>query len=204
MAGILKLLGRAVDDLVKMGYPESVAKKISSGELPMDFESRMKRAMEQGYDVGIPQAHGTSSDIYEFTPSTVGHLGGGGVYTTPDAVSASKRGLLMKFRKDMQPNAAPNTVPVLVKSNNPLDFYSSEVPRDIDPDFVQSQGYDAIRRLNPDGTVAEQINYRDDALRSLLSAAFDPEYTGKSIMGGLTGMGILGQLLKARNKEDLD
>jgi hypothetical protein len=209
MAGILKFLGRAVDDLVKMGYPREVAKRISSGELPMDYESRMARAMKQGYDVDIPQAHGTSSDIFEFTPSAVGHLGGGGVYTTPDAVSASKRGLLMKFRKDLQPNASPNTIPVLVKSNNPLDFYSSEVPRDIDPNFVQSQGYDAVRRLNPDGTVAEQINYRDDALKSLLSAAFDPEYTGSNILGSrmapTAAAGLLGILgLTEEDLEDLE
>jgi hypothetical protein len=71
MAGILKFLGRAVDDLVKMGYPREVAERISSGELPMDYESRMARAMEQGYD---PRTyyHGGSPDILNLDPTEHG------------------------------------------------------------------------------------------------------------------------------------
>jgi hypothetical protein len=49
--GLLNWIGRNVDDLVDMGYPREVAERISSGELPMDYESRMARAMKQGYDV---------------------------------------------------------------------------------------------------------------------------------------------------------
>lgn len=53
MSSILEWIGRKVEDLVAMGYPESVAKRISSGELPMDAASRAKRAAEQGYDPNI-------------------------------------------------------------------------------------------------------------------------------------------------------
>ena len=40
---------KAIDRLVGLGYPESTAKKIASGELPMDTASRMARAGEQGF-----------------------------------------------------------------------------------------------------------------------------------------------------------
>jgi hypothetical protein len=206
VAKMFRFLGDTVEEvarkLVDQGYPPETAVRIADGTLPMDYASRMQRAMDQGYDIDNPQAHGTSSDFTEFTPSTVGHLGGGGVYTTPDLESASKRGLLMKFRKDLNPNASPNTVPVLVKNANTLDFYSSEVPRDIDPSFVQSQGYDAIRRLDENNKVIEQINYGNDAQRSLLSAAFDPDYKGSNILGGSAGLGILGGLLADYEEEE--
>jgi len=42
------LLGK-VRQLVAAGYPESTAKKIASGELPMDYASRMSRAADQGF-----------------------------------------------------------------------------------------------------------------------------------------------------------
>ena len=46
--------------LLRMGYPESTAKKILSGELPMDPASRTQRAKEQGYREVF---HAGSSDL---------------------------------------------------------------------------------------------------------------------------------------------
>jgi hypothetical protein len=66
--GLLSLLGKAVKEIVAMGYPESVAKRISSGDLPMDEASRMARAKEQGYDF---EYHGTNSDFMEVDPDAV-------------------------------------------------------------------------------------------------------------------------------------
>jgi len=48
-----------VAELVRLGYPESTAQKIASGELPMDQASRMARAKEQGFDVDQTWYHGT-------------------------------------------------------------------------------------------------------------------------------------------------
>lgn len=62
---LLSVAARTVADWVKLGFPEEVAKRIVSGELPMDKASRMKRAEEQGYDVETPLYHGTSADINE-------------------------------------------------------------------------------------------------------------------------------------------
>jgi hypothetical protein len=53
--------------LVKLGYPESTARKIADGVLPMDTESRMKRAAEQGYD--LKAFHTGSSDILNLDPT---------------------------------------------------------------------------------------------------------------------------------------
>jgi hypothetical protein len=58
----------SVDELVKMGYPREVAERISSGELPMDEASRMKRLKDQGYDI---EYHGTRSDFNQVDPNKV-------------------------------------------------------------------------------------------------------------------------------------
>ena len=47
--GKLSSLIDLVESLVSAGFPEGTAKKIASGELPMDEASRMARADEQGY-----------------------------------------------------------------------------------------------------------------------------------------------------------
>ena len=62
--GLLSTAARTVADWVKLGYPESVAKRIVSGDLPMDEASRLKRAEEQGY--GDVLYHGSTHDIREF------------------------------------------------------------------------------------------------------------------------------------------
>jgi hypothetical protein len=56
------------DHYVSLGYPEGTARKIASGDLLMDTDSRMQRAAELGYTE--PMYVGTSSgaDILEFDP----------------------------------------------------------------------------------------------------------------------------------------
>ena len=60
--GLLSWLGRNVDDLVREGYPLEVAKRISSGELPMDEASRAARRDAFGLDA----YHLTNKDFDEF------------------------------------------------------------------------------------------------------------------------------------------
>lgn len=55
-----------LDTLVKAGYPESTAKKIVDGILPMDHASRMQRAAEQGKTMDI--YHTGEGGILEFDP----------------------------------------------------------------------------------------------------------------------------------------
>ena len=55
----------ATDELVRVGgFPESVARRIATGELPMDEASKAARAAEQGY--GDVLYHGSTHDITEF------------------------------------------------------------------------------------------------------------------------------------------
>ena len=236
MAGILSLIGRKIDDLVKMGYPESVAKRISSGELPMDFESRMKRAMEQGYDMtprytgydairGVKDERLGNQPITEVTdrlwtsddPMIAGTYaasnGGGMIHPllmkSPDAVIDAQGN---KWGNITGIDVTPDTYSKQVSTN---DFVRQALANDARIAEIQNvvdYGNKAGKMLTlyPDMEDVTKfgsnvrVDMTGDNTRSLLSAAFDPEYTGKSIMGGLTGMGILGQLLKARNKEDLD
>jgi hypothetical protein len=55
-------VGRPVKELIAMGYPESVAKRISSGELPMDEASRAARRDAFGLDA----YHLTNKDFDAF------------------------------------------------------------------------------------------------------------------------------------------
>ena len=81
--------------LVKRGYPESTARKIASGELPMDEASRMARADDQGY---LTDAyHASKQDILDFQPGYSDNLG----FTTPEQSFANNwlgKGK-MRFRK---------------------------------------------------------------------------------------------------------
>ena len=52
--------------LVQAGYPESTARKIATGELPMDRESRMARAREMGYTTDA--LHAGAPNVLEFDP----------------------------------------------------------------------------------------------------------------------------------------
>ena len=56
----------AAKKIAELGYPESVAKRIASGELPMDEASRMARAKEQGFNTKNRLLHGTDADIKAF------------------------------------------------------------------------------------------------------------------------------------------
>ena len=64
--GLATQMMKEVAALIRLGFPESTATKIASGELPMDTASRMERAAEQGYDVDNPVYHGSTHDITAF------------------------------------------------------------------------------------------------------------------------------------------
>ena len=76
-----------LDELIATGYPEQVAERIASGDLPMDTASRMQRAEAMGFDPSNVAYHGTRADIAEFEPSARGKMGPG-IYTSPSPVIA--------------------------------------------------------------------------------------------------------------------
>lgn len=65
-----------VADLIKQGYPESVARRIASGELDMSPEARLARADSFGQDV----YHASKQDITEFKAGYDDEQ----IYTTPN------------------------------------------------------------------------------------------------------------------------
>lgn len=74
--------------LLEAGYPESTARKIMSGELPMDEASRMNRAREQGFRTEA--YHTGSPDIKEIDPTgTVGARSDAGMWFSQDPVVAA-------------------------------------------------------------------------------------------------------------------
>jgi hypothetical protein len=179
-------LSKVIGDFIDQGYPESVAERVASGQLPMDQASRMDRARDLGFDTNNLQYHGTSSQFESFTPSSVGNLGPG-VYTTPDPNYASGRAMSARFKalKGSKANAEQNVLPVLTRSENPLEVYGS--PLNVDVDHVRSQGFDSIiRRDSPTDNVVEQNIFDPQNVRSQY-AAFDPEYKGSNILGFQSG-----------------
>jgi hypothetical protein len=79
----------AVDDLKRIaGFPEEVAERIATGELPMDAASVEARRIAQGY--GDELYHGSTHDIKEFNgQGNPGSDWGQGTYLTDDVWDAS-------------------------------------------------------------------------------------------------------------------
>lgn len=72
-----------ISDLIKLGYPESVAKRIASGELDMSPQARLARQQEAFPDIVY---HGSMQDIVgEYIPKYQDNL----MFTTPDPEFAS-------------------------------------------------------------------------------------------------------------------
>lgn len=73
-----------IERLIKAGYPEGTAKKIATGELPMDSASRSARAKTQGYV--NPQYHASMQDLIELEPG----YNDGLIFTTPSSKFANE------------------------------------------------------------------------------------------------------------------
>lgn len=171
--------------LIGQGYPESVAERIASGELPMDYASRMQRAAEQGYgDIADPANrfyHGTSANIREILNSESGALGGGGVYITPSPEKAS--GYAQIAERVLHRGSSQNVLPLVTNINSPYHFddYSNIPLGGINDELLRNLGYDALSVSNKGGPV-EELKVPSNRVRSV-NAAFDPEYTGSNILG---------------------
>jgi len=120
MAGLLNLIGRKVDDLIKMGYPKEVAERISSGALDPSTQARMARFAEQGY---IPTYHGTTKSWGQVDPSKVDigiHSG------TQDQAKNRLKTIgaadVGSFDFGGTYAGGSNTMPLMVKAKNPLEM----------------------------------------------------------------------------------
>lgn len=176
--------------LVRAGYPEETARKIASGELPMDTASRMSRAGEQGYDPSKVVYHGTGTDFLEFIESPDGSFGPG-IYVTPETSLASS--YASDFITDDITSGA-QVMPLLVRGES-IPF--KDLLRQ-NPDAVMSDLYeigdnyrrsgvtsttDRVRQVAGGAPQEVQAVFDPRDIRSYFSAAFDPDYTGPNILG---------------------
>ena len=187
-----------LDELIATGYPDQVAERIVSGDLPMDTASRMQRAEAMGFDPSDVQYHGTEADITNFIPSVSGKMGPG-VYTTPSQSTANT------FSGYPSPYAEGGNVMPLLTRGDYIDNADAFAMR---PDIsgkegqrllneaLQEAGY-AGRQAGGRGLLTgERVTFDPNNVRSLF-AAFDPEYKGSNILGGAATAAVGAGLLAA-------
>jgi hypothetical protein len=158
---------KEVADLIRLGFPESTATKIASGELPMDTASRMQRAKEQGYDVDTPVYHGTDADFDEFDPE---RAVGSQFWSTTNKAAVESR----------EVGAAGHGVikELLHRINNPADWDDYD---NLLLDEIIGRGYDGLKLPDPDGN-SVMVAFEPEQYKSV-DAAFDPDYKGPNLLG---------------------
>jgi hypothetical protein len=222
----------AIQRLVSLGYPESVAKRIAGGELPMDYASRMQRASGQGYDPtpyysgydairGVKDARLGNQPITDVTESLwasdnplitgtySASLGGGNIHPllmrNPEAVMDAKGNQWQNLLGiDVTPEnySSQLTTNDFARASRESGAGVAEIQNVVD--YGNKAG--RMKNLYPDfedltkGGSNVRVDMSGNNTRSLLSAAFDPEYIGPNIMGsrvaptaaaGLLGAGAM-------------
>lgn len=205
------LAGRGVLDLVSQGYPESVSKRIVSGELDMREPARMARAAEQGYDPttfykGLdPYPNVKSSDLgalailegKNFPAITeIQRQGsfpsfGGKDGDIPAGVIAGFYSPDHKVSNYFAPYQGYATYPLKARLGRVKEFDAAGKKAgqlqfgDAGKDFrdaARSGEYDTIILRNTADEGDVHISLNAENIRSPF-AAFDPEYTGSNILG---------------------
>ena len=212
--GLLSTAARTVADWVKLGYPESVAKRIVSGDLPMDRASRLKRAEEQGYLSPVVRGktrlyHGTDGDYGNLEPSVHDEYPVLSVDTTPDPDYASGYAENRYGRRDEIGN--PVVYPLLMRgrvsdegdvmsllSGIDEDAFYEMSPEEV-TDYLAQNG---VKSFNAFGG-SDEVSVLDPSILRSPNAAFDPEYTGRNILGGVALPATAG-LLALGQSEDAD
>jgi hypothetical protein len=178
----MKTLFDMIERLTKAGYPESTARKIATGELPMDVDSRMDRAMDQGFDIDRLYYHGTDQDILEFDPSRIGQGKGKTPATLPQGFYFARS---PDTASEYATGEGANIIPVFLKTEDLMTRGDLQAFKDFNAgegDSLLSRSGEVMIVRNP-----EQIRSQ--------SAAFDPDNVGKpNIMGGAASVGVGGLL----------
>lgn len=189
--------------------------------IPMDYDSRMARAKEQGFKPRKKLYHGSSDDIDAFDLSKTqardfGFLGKG-VYTTGDpkvadyyANTASQRA------KSGYDNwySEPNVMQLMTKANKSKKIYNDEktdwsikiANGEITPEQLtekwKSEGYDSVEVIEPNGSIHEKLIFDPSDIRSV-NAAFDPADIGKSgLLKSVGGVGLGYQFLSGEDEQN--
>jgi hypothetical protein len=152
-------IGDEVKRLVDMGYPESVAQRIASGELPMDYASRMQRAEDLGYDVNNVEYRGGGLTQIE-SPN---RLFDNGFYTSQNPYLANTYSM----------KQGGNVMPVLINKDNYMQVegggrFWDQIQAGDSPDLqdaFDALGYNASHGLRGEITTDEVLDIADDAGR---------------------------------------
>lgn len=169
--------------LLEAGYPESTARKIMSGELPMDFDSRMIRAEDQGFDIDTRYFHGTDQDIRAFDPLLIGKGKGKTPAALPQGFYFSRK---PEIASEYATGEGANVIPVLLKTEDLI----TRGPPESFKDFNAGQGDSLLSRS---GDV--MIVRNPEQIRSL-NAAFDPDQVDSpNILATPAPVGAVGGLL---------
>lgn len=218
------IAGAAKELEEKVGFPESVANRIATGELPMDAESVARRADEQGY--GETMLHGSSSggynrthDIREIDPDKAGDKWGqdregffltndpveADYYATTDSIGRTVDGTVYPLRyKSDSPMEISSSDDINLASEQPVGYWDERHGDLIDQ--AKAEGNDSISLLDygpyEDKSHKMTVVLDPNSIRSP-NAAFDPKYTGSNIMGGLA-LPVAAGLLAAGQSEDAD
>jgi len=139
------LAGRKLADLIKEGYPESVAKRIIDGDLPMDEASR--KAREDAF--GIDAYHLTNKDFKEFKTGTdIGEMGFDG--TSGDAIwlGATPQQRYPAAHNVYQPTNEKELLEALIKMD--VDPEHKAIGSNVMPLKLKSDDYLAIDEFNID------------------------------------------------------
>jgi hypothetical protein len=229
-SGLLKWIGRPIKELVEMGYPESVAKRISSGDLPMDKASRMQRAMEQGYSPEVYYHSGSpninildtaiSSDKKTADTGTwfTGSPEVANTYLPPEGAMYPVR---MKTGDYDKVDAGGQTWNWIENPEKTKVVSTDDLARAartkagskgliIDNVVDIGTNYPALNEA-VDDKIDWLLKYQEGGARNIavndpstvksVNAAYDPEYKGPNIMGASAGLGILGLLLQEHEKK---
>ena len=217
MSSILDWIGRKVEDLVALGYPESVAKRISSGELPMDEASRMARAAQQGYSPEIYYHSGSpninildtaiSSDKKTADTGTwfTGSPEVANTYLPPEGAMYPVR---MKTGDYDKVDAGGQTWNWIENPEKTKVVSTDDLARAartkagskgliIDNVVDMGTNYQALNNA-VDDKIDWILKYQDGGARNIavndpstvksVNAAYDPKYKGPNIMGALSGL----------------
>lgn len=228
--GLLSLAKKTIDELIELGYPESVAKKIADGTLPMDEASREARAglmnmTDDRYYRGHPSARPPTSDADMFMAKerrdiAETYASGGEAYDEATDSYIELPGEVTPLRT----NASK-----FIESDAMGEDWTYPVARI--PGFGEGVGTDEIARLTkqsreryandlqgslftnvrddiggelPAGDIANILGSQPEVkIRHADLAAFDPEYNGPNILGG-AALPVAAGLLAAGQSDDAD
>jgi len=189
--------------LLEEGYPESTARKIMSGELPMDEASRISRAREQGKDIDRNLIHRSPVEgILEFESSKSGRMGPA-VYATPlDDYGLSFGGNQYNLVAENIPATNRQRLELVeTLSRNLLDqgvdprvaYQQAQVEAN---DILRSQGYTTVEMTDRRGRVTEVAILDPTNIRDRDRAAFDPDQVNNpNILATPAPVGAVGGLL---------